>query len=225
MNCCYRNKNGIRFCIELWLAKKNVFVPTILSARNHKCVPVNYQHQRHNRTFMERRSWDVHLEGSSRYSVLWAAATVTLFKSSTQRKTPTIHQKTWQNYSFLWQFKTTCCKTSEGNLAGTWIECLTPPALFTRRCSFRLQFVSVDAACWAALQMFRRYQKMARWLDRLKRTWIFLRNPYVTRKVGKGCSCQRGDNNTFFLNKIIYHSFKIKHEFLLQKVARINSSF
>ena len=87
---------------------------------------------------------------------------------------------------------------------------LTPPAVFTRHCFFPLPLVSGDDSWtgWAELHFLWGMQTIGKFLYRLKRprvlrTW----NPYVARRMGKGCSKRR---------PIYYiHTFKILHSTIL----------
>lgn len=66
-------------------------------------------------------------------------------------------------------------------------EILPPPAIFPRHSPFRLPFVPVDATRlgWAELHDLWGHQKLARFLDRVKRPVVLTPgNPFVARKMG-----------------------------------------
>jgi len=139
--------------------------------------------------------------GSSRCSVLWAAAS--------NRIIPSMLNATDINY-LIWieHSKEDARNTSKDMiklfffmtdhmLQNQWRKSwkhlhgyLISLVLFTRRFSFRLSFVSVDAVCYEQrFSYFEDIKKMTWWLDRLERIWIFLSwNPFVILKVGKGYS-------------------------------------
>ena len=70
-----------------------------------------------------------------------------------------------------------CCNIGENLLGNTEMGGLTPPAVLSRRYSFRLPFVLIDGT-WlgsSAFPLLWRSQKMDRFVDRLKRRIIFSR--------------------------------------------------
>ncbi|UYV82078.1 hypothetical protein LAZ67_21000720 [Cordylochernes scorpioides] len=72
-------------------------------------------------------------------------------------------------------------KKKNRDFGGALMGCPTPPAVFTRHCSFRLPHVPFDDT-WpgrAALYFLRRGEKLGRYLDRLKRRGIFFDTEYV----------------------------------------------
>ena len=122
------------------------------------------------------------------------STSIDAFERSNAERTADFPRKAWQNYSSAWQRSATCCFGGQNILGRAELASLTPPAVFTRHCSFRLPLVSGDDSWpgWAALHFLWGMQKMGEFLDRLKRprvlrTW----NPYVARKMGKGCSKRR----------------------------------
>ena len=66
------------------------------------------------------------------------------FEPSIGGETATLPRETWQNYAPAWQCSATCRKTGQSILKNAWMGGLTPPAVFFRRCSFRLPFVLFD---------------------------------------------------------------------------------
>lgn len=81
--------------------------------------------------------------------------------------------------------KHTCYKSHQGNFEGTLMGCPTPPALFTKDCSFRLPLIPINDSWpgWTALHFLQKSQKF---LDRLERRGIFsLENSYAAWKMVK----------------------------------------
>ena len=66
-------------------------------------------------------------------------------------------------------------KTGQDILGNAEMVGLTPPAVLSRRCSFRLPFVSIDGTLHGspAFPLLWRSQKMDRFVDRLKRRIVF----------------------------------------------------
>ena len=80
---------------------------------------------------------------------------------------------------------------------------ILPHPLFTGHCPFRFSFVPIHAVgpFWRTIQFLWRYQKMAWWMDRFKRTRFFhSRNPFITGKVGESCRFRR---SILWINSLI----------------------
>jgi len=122
----------------------------------------------------------VYLVGLAWCRVLWVAQTewdhywsflpnaIDEIESSTQGKT-------WPLLLQAWQSTITCCGADQNLLRNTQMGSSTPPAVFSRHCSFRLPLIPIDDAwpVWAALHIIWRYQKLYWWLDSLKRWSVF----------------------------------------------------
>ena len=88
--------------------------------------------------------------------VLWANETewnhhrgsvssaIDAFEPSIEGETATVPTETRQSYPPAWQCSATCRKTGQDMLGNAGMEGLTPPVVLSRRCSFRLPFVSID---------------------------------------------------------------------------------
>ena len=89
------------------------------------------------------------------------------------------------------QWSVQCSKPGENLLGNAKIGGLTPPALLSRSCFFRLSFVSIDGTRpgSSAFPLLWRSQKMDRFVDRLKRRIIFSRwYSKIVRKIKKSNS-------------------------------------
>ena len=133
------------------------------------------------------QGYALHLVGSPRCGVLWAVETewnhhrrsasnaIDAFKSSIEGETATVSRETRQSYPPAWQCSTTCHKTFKDILGNAEMESLTPPVVLSKRCSFRLPFVSIDGtrSGSSAFPLLWRSRKMDRFVDRLKRLIVF----------------------------------------------------
>ena len=139
---------------------KKGFVTIILSARNHGCVLANHQHQCQNRIFMERRSCCAFDRIKSVQCIMNCCNRVKL----SMLNNTNINYSIWieqrqtlakrQNYSSS-QHTTTLNHILQNQWRKSWrhLNGMSYPTLFTRHCSFRLSFVSVEAA-WSSEQHF-----------------------------------------------------------------------
>ena len=106
--------------------------------------------------------------------------TIVEFEPSIEGETVTVPRETRQ-------CSTTCCKTGQDILGNDELAGLTPPAVLSRRCSFRLPLVSTDGtgpgpSAFPLLGS----QKMDRFLDRRERRIVFSRwYPTIARKEEK----------------------------------------
>ena len=79
------------------------------------------------------------------------------------------YQETRQSYPPAWQYSATCRKTGQKILGNAEMEGLTPPAVLSRRCFFRIPFVSFDGTRpgSSAFPLLWRHQIMYRFGDHL----------------------------------------------------------
>ena len=92
--------------------------------------------------------------GPAWYGVLWAVETewnrhresisnaIDSFEPSIEGETAIVQRETRQSYPPAWQWSATCRKSGQDILGSAEIG-LTPPSIISRRCSFRLTFVSI----------------------------------------------------------------------------------
>ena len=135
------------------------------------------------------QGYALHLVGPLRCGVLWSVETewnyhmgsvsdaIDAFEPSIEGETATVPRETLQSYPPAWQCSNTCRKTGRGILGNAEIGGLTPPAVLSRCCSFRLPFVSIDGTRpgSSAFPFLWRSQKMGRFTEGLKRCIVFSR--------------------------------------------------
>ena len=92
----------------------------------------------------------LHLVGPARFGVLWAVKTewkhhwgsvsnaIDAFELSIKEEMVTVPRETRQSYPPTWQCSAMCRKSSQDILGNAEMGGLTPPAVLSRPCSFRL---------------------------------------------------------------------------------------
>ena len=111
-----------------------------------------------------------------------------VFEPNIEGETATVPRETRQSYSPAWQCSATCRNTDQDILGNAEMGGLTPPAVLSRRCSFRLPFVSINRTRpgSSAFPLSWRSQKMDWFVNRLKRRIVFSRwYPTIARKMEK----------------------------------------
>ena len=125
------------------------------------------------------QGYALYLVRPARCGVLWAVETewnhyrgsvskaIDAFKPSIEGETATVPRETQQSYPPSRQCSATCRKTGQGILGNAEMGGLTQLAVISRRCSFRLPFVSIDGTrpdSWA----FRLFWRSQKWIH----SWI-----------------------------------------------------
>ena len=101
------------------------------------------------------QGYALHLVWPARCGVLWAVGTewnhhrgsvsnaIDAFEPSIEGEMVTVPKETRQSYPPAWQCLATCRQTGQDILGNGEMGGFTPPAVRSRRCSFRLPFVSI----------------------------------------------------------------------------------
>ena len=133
-------------------------------------------------------------------------------------RTADFPRKAWQNYASAWQCSATCCFGGQNRLyleRQNWEVLIHPP--------YSPDIAAADYHCFerwrlACIHFSWRMQKMGEFLDRLKRPRVYRTwNPYVVRKMGKGCSKRRPILPIKYILPIFYNktsNFKKSHELI-----------
>ena len=199
VNSCSKDRIRRSFYIALWPATKNKSTMIIPGAKNHGEYPDMPPRWRPDRIFTVPR-FALHLVGPARCGVLWAVETewnyrrgsvsnsIDAFEPIIEGETVTVPRETRQGYSPTWQCSATCRKTGQDILENAVMEGPTLPAVLSRRCSFRVPFVSIEGT-WpgsSAFPLLRRSKKMDRFVDGLKRCIVFPKwYPTIAGKMEK----------------------------------------
>ena len=128
------------------------------------------------------QGYALHLVGPARCGVIWAIETewnhhrgsvsnaIDAFEPSIEGETSTVPRETRQSYPPAWQSSAILRKTGQDIVGNTEMGGLTPPAVPSKRCSFRLPFVSINGTRpgSSAFSLLWRSQKIVRFVNRLK---------------------------------------------------------
>ena len=152
---CFRDRIWGAFYIALWSATKNGSTTIMPRTENHGEYPDMPPRQRPDRVFTVPRLCSAFGGTSSVWCIMsyWNRVQPSrgigtkcnwcVWAERWRRNSQSI-KRDIQSYPPAWQCSATCRKTGQDILGNAEMRSLIPPAVLSRRCFFRLPFLSID---------------------------------------------------------------------------------